>query len=186
MVTMIEQQPMTAEQIKAGLAAAQRIGKREHAMAFLAARYGMRESEIAKLRMSDLNLHERTVKINSGKHSIQTVEGLTQDVYDVLLAWLGEKPESDYVFPSQNKREGISRSQVWRIFCQIALNAGIPTTSRAPHAWRHSIGQKLADENVAIQTIARVLRHKSIESTKHYFKVTQRLADETKAKHLGW
>jgi integrase len=183
---MIAQHPMTAAQIQAGLAAAREIGPREYLLAKLASRYGMRASELASIRVSDLNLKDCTIKITPGKRSLSTVEGIADDTLEALKAWLVLKPESKFLFPGREPSTHLTRLSVYNIFTSIASKAGIPEISRAPHAWRHSIGQKLADSGVAIQTIAHVLRHRSIKSTQHYFRVSQRLADETKAKHLGW
>lgn len=183
---MIAQQPMTVEQVQAGLAAAKAMGPREYLIARLASRYGLRASELAGIKVSDINFKDLTIRIVPGKGSIPTVECLTEDTVDAITQWLRVKPEGVFVFPGRENEAHLSRMAVYNIFKAIALRAGIPDTSRAPHAWRHSIGQKLADEGVAIQTIARVLRHRSIKSTQHYFKVSQRTADDAKAKHLGW
>jgi integrase/recombinase XerD len=184
---MIEQQPLTVEQVRSGIEAARLTGPREHALAILAANHGLRASELARVKVADLNLAEATIKIKPGKGSLSSVEKMTPTTIEVVNAWLAAKPSSPYIFPSpSNPTKPISRIAVYNIFRALAEKARLPESSRAPHAWRHSLGQALADNGLPVQTIARALRHKSISSTMHYFTLRQSQVDELKAKAIAW
>lgn len=182
---MIKQQLLSEEQRDAGLAAAKGLGTCEFALATLAAKHGLRANELARIRVADLNMKERTIRIKPGKNSLHTVEGMKPETVEAIAAWIRVRPQSDYLFPqARNTKVPLSRVQVYRIFTSIAKAGNLPAVSRSPHAWRHFVGQTLADHGVPVQEIARVLRHKSIGSTMHYFKVSERRAAEVRSKYL--
>lgn len=189
---MVAQQPLTVEQVKAGLETAKRIDARSYALACIASKHGLRASELAHLKLEDFNFREKTLKTHPGKNSLPTVEALDDSTIEAVQAWLASPARTAYtgdggfLFPGASGRKPITRKTVYNIFRDIAELAGLPEASRAPHAWRHSIGQALADAGMPVQNIARVLRHKSINSTMHYFKPRQAVIDKAKTELLQW
>jgi type 1 fimbriae regulatory protein FimB len=183
---MIAQQPMTIEQLRAGLGAARRLGVREFCLATLAAQHGLRANELGSIRLTDLDLSEGTLRVTPGKNSVSTVEHLKPETVKAIEAWLAVKPQSEYLFPQTRDRSScLHRRQVYEIFVNIAKAANIPSVSRSPHAWRHSIGQKLTDDGVPLPIVARVLRHRSIQSTMHYTHAREKQAQAAR-ELLNW
>jgi type 1 fimbriae regulatory protein FimB len=183
---MIAQQPLAPEHVRAGLEAARRIGPREFCLATLAAQHGLRANELGRIRLSDLNLREGTLRVTPGKNSVATVENLKPETVKAIEAWLEVKPQSDFLFPqARDNSASLHRRQVYEVFVNIAKAAGIPSTSRSPHAWRHAIGYKLTDDGVPLQTVARVLRHRSIQSTMFYTHAREKQAQAAR-ELLDW
>lgn len=184
---MVAQQPLSPEQMNRALDDAKRMGPRESALVRLAANQGLRATELARVKMSDIQLTERTLKVLPGKNSLKSLEAIGASVVDALREWIAIKPSSPWLFPSStNPNQPISRSQVYNIFREIARRAELPSSARSAHAYRHGLGQALADKGMPVQEIAKVLRHRSINSTMHYFKVKQSLVDAKKAEMLPW
>jgi integrase/recombinase XerC len=178
---------MSPEQLKAGLAAAKAAGPMPYALASIVSQHGLRANELAGIRMADLNLRERSMRVTPGKGSVSTVEQLKPSTVEAIQSWLAVKPDSEYLFPqTRDTSRPLSRVQVYQIFVSIAEKAGIPAVSRAPHAWRHSLGAILTDNGVPLATTQRVLRHKSIASTIFYTHVGEKQAAQARDKFLNW
>src|SRR5580698_7723373 len=86
---------MTSEQLERFLQAAKEFGPREHAMFLFAVAHGARASEIANLRLTDINFKTEQVRIARLKGSLESVQNLLKVKGDglfneaaVLKAWL--------------------------------------------------------------------------------------------------
>jgi type 1 fimbriae regulatory protein FimB len=165
------------EQLKAFLHAAEATGKRELAMWVLAFAHGLRVSEIAGMRVSDIRMGDKKINIRRLKDSqnslqaFQRVNGYHEDY--VLRDYLKERAtmpaaaESDVLFLSQ-KGGNLDRSQIYRIFGSICEVAGIPEQYRHPHTMRHTTGQLLYDGGAKLEEIQMVLGHRSLNSVTVY------------------
>ena len=180
---MIKQEPLTAEQLKALLATA--TDARDLCMLTLASRHFIRASELAALKTSDVNLRDNTIRITRKKGSLSKTEALLPGDREALDAWLKVKPDGELLFPSRRTSRPLHRSQIYNIFRSRAEAANIPSASRAPHALRHTIGQRMAEAGAPAKLIQQAAGHKSLNSTSQYFEFTQRHVDNEKAKFLG-
>lgn len=151
---------------------------RNLAMWLLAFSHGLRVSELATLRVQDVDLaagklYVRRLKgSNSGWQALRNVYG--HDEASVLAAWLEVRQtvtgaDSDLLFPSRRVNAHgeriLDRSQLFRIFGNICEAAGIAKEYRHPHCMRHAHGQRLHDAGVPLDQIQVSLGHKSISST---------------------
>jgi type 1 fimbriae regulatory protein FimB len=160
--------------------------RRNAAMILLGFKHGMRASEVCGLELKDLDLKNGEITIRRLKGSLKT----TQPIADiqgqpllsekrVLRAWLEERGNhpSRFVFVSQ-KSGRVHRSQLHRVFADIAERAGLPKDKRHFHCLKHSLGVSLVEANVNLAVIKQALGHKSIASTAFYTVPT----DETAGK----
>ena len=86
-----------------------------------------------------------------------------------------------YSFAQSHKEEQVfpfSQSGVWRALKAAAVKAGIRKSIHA-HSFRHGMGFRLRQAGNDIAVVQRVLRHKQMSSTEHYFKATQSEVDAT-------
>ncbi len=150
--------------------------KRSLALIALGFKHGMRASEVCGLELKDLDLKNGEITIRRLKGSLKT----TQPIADIqgqpllsekriLRAWLEERGNhpSRFVFVSQ-KSGRLHRSQLHRIFADIAERAGLPKDKRHFHCLKHSLGVSLVEANVNLAVIKQALGHKSIASTAVY------------------
>src|SRR6202045_3604031 len=111
---------------------------RDLAMILLAFRHGMRASEVCGLELKDVDLKNGEITIRRLKGSLKTTQPLADlqgqpllSEKRVLRAWLAERgnPPSKFVFVSQ-KSGRLHRSQLHRIFADVAERAGLPKDKR--------------------------------------------------------
>jgi integrase/recombinase XerD len=154
--------------------------KRNLAIILLGLRHGMRASEISELGLKDVDLKNGEITIYRLKGSLKTTQPLSDvpgqpllSEKRVLRAWLEERDTylhgrtSPHVFLSQ-KSGRLHRSQLHRIFADIAERAGLPKDKRHIHCLKHSLGVAMVEANVNLAVIKQALGHKSIASTAVY------------------
>lgn len=167
----------SVEQLKNFLHAAEQFGKREISMFVVGVAYGLRVSEIADMKVGDINFADKKLTIrrlkgsNTSRQAFRQVNGY--NVGSVLKSYLEERSanagatETDTLFLSQ-KKTGINPSQIFRVFAAICENAGIPKEYAHPHVLRHTTGQLLYDAGARLEEIQQVLGHRSINSVTIY------------------
>jgi integrase/recombinase XerC len=131
---------------------------------------GVRNAELARLQVGDLDLEQRTARV-TGKGDKTRIVVFDQDCRQDLRAWLsvrGQWAKSDYVFISLQSGKIISNDQVLEILKDSARRAGI----KAPiwtHLFRHTRITRLLDAGMPIQDVAMYAGHNSINTTMMYF-----------------
>ena len=139
---------------------------------------GLRASEAGKLSLSSFDPALGRLKFSRVKGSWGGNDLLSPLELKRLKAWV--KVRGSYpgpLFPT-NRKTGISRFMVWRIFQRYAAAAGLPSEKRHPHVLKHSIASHLVARQVEILKIQRWLGHKSINSTLKYAHLAQADQDE--------
>ncbi len=153
-------------------------GSRDKAMILLMARLGLRASDVAGLRTTDLDWQVGTLMV-MGKNRRQTRLPLPQEVGDALLHYLGSaRPAiaSDHVFiTTRAPLRPVSRQAVGRTAARAIQRAGVNAPSLGSHVLRHSAATIMLRQGASLQAIGAVLRHTSLETTAHYAKVDQAL-----------
>jgi type 1 fimbriae regulatory protein FimB len=194
---MNKQHPLTEEQLKSVVAKSEEFGTRTQCMFVLFASHGMRSTELAQIKLSDINLRDRTVHVRRLKGSISKVEAMSAREIQVLESWLTERAThpnaaSELLFPSHRSHrnstrhaDALDRSHIYNIFRKVLETAGMPSTSRGSHAVRHSIAQISAEKGVPIKMLAQMMGHKNINSTAQYYEHRQSEVDEMRARVLG-
>jgi len=153
-------------------------GKRNYAILLLAARLGLRASDICRLKFENLHWQTSTIKIEQYKTGKELILPILPDVGNALIDYLKySRPVSDepcifltarlpYVaFPSSN----VVTHVVQRAF----IKAGIDISSRrfGPHSLRHSLGFRMLEESTILPVISEVLGHQNTESTRYYLRI---------------
>src|SRR6202049_4896833 len=141
---------------------------RDLAMILIAFRHGMKASEVCGLELKDVDLKNGEITIRRLKGSLKTTQPLADlqgqpllSEKRVLRAWLAERGNhpSRFVFVSQ-KSGRLHRSQLHRVFADVAERAGLPKDKRHFHCLKHSLGVSLVGANVNLAIIKQALGHK--------------------------
>ena len=182
---------LSADQLVRVLKAAKEHGAREHAMFLFAVAHGARASEIANLRLADLNLKQATVHIARLKGSLASTQNLLKvkgnplfDEEKAFRAWLAErKPDADsFIFNSQ-KSTRLNRATIFKLFRGICEAAKIEDkTLHKVHVLKHTLAMRLVERNVNAFLIRQQLGHKSFQSTLQYVNPSDKQASEAAAK----
>lgn len=166
---------------------------RDKTMFYLMYLYGMRCSEVSRLRLSDLRLEDNRLFIRASKNGINRDNVLDKSAKKMLTNWLGERTKllgksknkiSTILFPSKKFGE-ITTTQFYRIFSDAAKDAKISIDRRHPHVFRHSIAVHMAESGVPVERVQSHLRHRKIDSTMVYFAITSKKMLENQVEDLS-
>lgn len=154
------------------------LGKRDYAMLLLAARYGLRSSDIRTLRLDDIRWREQRIVLIQSKTQQPLELPLLADVDAAIADYLqhGRPPcPAREIFlrhmrPIAPFSYGNSH---WAVIARALRTAGIadPSPRRGFHRLRHSLATQLLSDGVAIEVISDVLGHGSVDTTRRYAQV---------------
>jgi len=138
---------------------------------------GMRRSELARLKVSDIDSPRMVIHVREGKGSKDRDVPLSSKLLETLRAyWRWMKPK-DYLFPGRvADRESdvpITPKAVWLACRGAAQRAGIQK-SVGPHTLRHSYATHLLEAGADLRTIQLLLGHADIKHTTVYLHLSQR------------
>lgn len=133
---------------------------------------GLRVSELINLRLSDLFLDEKFIRV-MGKGKKERLVPISESAIKELRYWFMDrnlmkiKPgEEDFVF--LNRRGGhLTRMMIFTIVRRLAEAAGIEKTI-SPHTLRHSFATALLEGGANLRAIQDMLGHERISTTQIY------------------
>ena len=150
---------------------------RDRALLELLYATGTRASEVAELKIGDVNLKigyirclgkgkkERVVPLN--KSAIAAVEQYTEQLRPKLV-----KPFSrDFLFLSRTGK-ALSRIEIWRIVKKYACRAGL-SRQMTTHTLRHCFATHLLSGGADLRSVQEMLGHVDIATTQIYTHVDQ-------------
>jgi integrase len=152
-------------------------GKRDYAMVLLAARYGLRSSDIIGLRFSNLNWEHNRISVIQQKTGKSVSLPLSEEVGNAIIEYIKYgRPVVDlpYVFiTAQAPYKELSGSTLGKNIMEWMRASGINTAGRkhGPHALRHSLATNLLKSQESLPVISSILGHSSTDSTMVYLRV---------------
>lgn len=165
--------PEEVEQLLSAIDRSTPKGKRDYAIILIAARLGLRASDIANLRFENLKADKIELVQFKTKQPLTTV--LTTEVKDAILDYTDNgrpKTSDDLIFLDYGGYKAIDTNNIYSLTRRAFIRAGVDCGSRkkGPHALRASLATALLAEGNDYPTIQRVLGQANIESTKFYAK----------------
>ena len=152
-------------------------GKRDYAILLLACRLGLRVGDIRALTLDHLHWDDARIEITQSKTATPLSLPLTEEVGEALIDYLRSgRPTTTHreVFLKLTPPfEPFSGGNLYHIVTYWRGVAGI--AFRTPHkqglhALRHSLATRLLEQGTPLHTIAAILGHRSVESTRIYAK----------------
>lgn len=165
--------PEEVEQLLLSVNRSSKTGKRNYAIMVVAARLGLRASDISELTFDSINEKSATIKITQRKTGVPLTLPLLDDVKEALRDYLDNaRPMQDdsHIFLKARGKGPMSPANIGKIV-ELAFNAsGIDcgTRRRGSHALRASLATALLEEENSYYTIQQVMGHSDIQSTKSY------------------
>ncbi|MBR4478754.1 MAG: tyrosine recombinase XerD [Bacteroidales bacterium] len=131
---------------------------------------GLRVSEAAGLRMSDVFAKEGFLRI-VGKGDKERIIPLGEMAAEALEAWYGARPEpcrgyEDFVFLNRSGKS-LSRVSIFNMVKKQAMLAGV-RKEISPHTFRHSFATHLVENGADLRVVQEMLGHESILTTEIY------------------
>jgi integrase/recombinase XerD len=175
---------MSESQVEALLAApdtSKAKGVRDRCVLELMYATGLRVSELAGLKVAQINRVQQTLRvIGKGNKEREVPYGEEADI--CLSRWLeANKEKSIYVFPSRGSH--ITRQTLWHCVQKYAKQAGVyPLPS--PHVLRHAFATHLLNHGADLRVVQTLLGHENITTTEIYTHVSRsQLHDEVNRSH---
>jgi integrase/recombinase XerD len=139
---------------------------------------GLRVSEVAALRLSDVQFEAGLVRC-TGKGDKQRVvplgaqaaTSLRRYLAQVRPGWAGRHPEVDRLFLTQFGT-GFTRQGLYKVIVHYAREAGLGGQV-TPHTLRHCFASHLLANGAQLRAIQEMLGHASIATTQIYTHVDQ-------------
>ena len=153
-------------------------GKRDYAILLLACRLGLRAGDIRTLKLDQIHWEDSTVEITQSKTTMPLSLPLTNEVGEALIDYLkAGRPQTEHreVFlkvnppfdPFKDNNNLHHIVTYWRRLARITFRS---PQKRGIHSLRHTLATRLLEKGTPFTTIAEILGHTSLESTRIYAK----------------
>lgn len=148
---------------------------RDRAILLLFAIYGLRSSEVSRLRLEDFNWEQEIFHIIRSKSSHLQQFPLNQVVRQCIIRYLKDvRPHSTYrqVFLTLRAPIGpLTREALTKIVARRWRPLNVPILHHGPHSLRHACATRLINQGASLKAIADQLGHRNLETTQIYAKV---------------
>lgn len=160
---------LTPEEVRAMIEVADNV--RDRLIVSMLYSTGMRVSELVRVRLSDVNLGERSIRVKGkgGKERVVFFDGKTRLL---LEEYLREIRADKYLFPGKSGSH-LHYVTVERIVRALARAAGIKERV-TPHVLRHSFATYSLMRGMDIREIQELLGHASLKTTQVYTHVVRK------------
>ena len=152
-------------------------GKRDYAMILLAARYGLRISDIIGLRHCNLDWEHNRIILFQQKTGGKITFPLSEEVGESIIDYLKySRPKIDlpYIFITAHAPyKELTSNGMGKAIGDYFRIAGVNFTSKkhGPHSLRHSLASNLLKSNEPLPVISEILGHSSTETTMDYLRI---------------
>lgn len=137
------------------------VAIRMQAIAIILLNTGLRVSELCDLRLSDIK--DEVITVRWGKGEKRRKIPMNDQAKSAIEEWLKvRKSNSDYVFVTDGR---MTRQLVQWHLSQLGKRLGFRLT---PHLLRHTFGKSLADRQIPLDKIAKLMGHSNINTTAIY------------------
>lgn len=145
---------------------------------------GLRVSEIADAKLSNLQMSDSILKV-TGKGNKERVIPIGSKAIEAIKEYLEAretlKPESENIFLN-SKGKAITTRSISRIVKKYSLQSGI-YKNVSPHVLRHTFATHLLGGGADLRSIQKMLGHSNLSTTQRYTHITieqiMKIYDET-------
>src|ERR1700757_4843 len=137
---------------------------------------GLRVSEVASLKIDDIDSTRMLIRVEQGKGRKDRNAMLSPQLLTLLRLWWKEGKRRGlmlphgWLFPGRGCTDPISTRQINRAIHEAAEAAGIRKRV-SPHTLRHSFATHLLEQDVDIRVIQVLLGHSKLDTTALYARV---------------
>jgi site-specific recombinase XerD len=145
----------------------------DHALGLLMLRCGLRVSEVARLRLEEIDWAQQSLRIEQGKGRKDRLVYLSPDALAALRTCLTARPTvvpDGLVFWNQKRpHRALSAKGIQKKMERYAKAAGIKASC---HSLRHTFASNLLEAGAEVISIKELMGHASIKSSERYAKLS--------------
>jgi integrase/recombinase XerD len=145
---------------------------------------GLRLSEVARLRVEDIDSARMVIHVRQGKGHKDRDVMLSPRLLAVLRAYWAKDRPRPYLFPGRQPDRPVSPRTV-QMVCQRALEASGLSKHVHMHTLRHSFATHLLESGTDLRTIQVLLGHHSFSTTARYLHITTAALRSTRSPFDG-
>lgn len=162
---------------------------RNRAIILLLVVYGLRTTEVAELRLGDIDWINDTIVINHKKRGRSLSYPLLPEVGNAIVKYLRNVRRNDWndrhLFLTMTAPiRGINRDIIYMIVANAYKGIGASAKHVGGHSLRHACASKLINSGLSLKTVSDVLGHRSLDSTRVYTKID--LASSSVVSDMNW
>jgi site-specific recombinase XerD len=132
---------------------------------------GPRVSEVARLKVADIDSSRNVIWIRGGKGRKDRQTLLPPRLLELLRVYYRWKRPKEWLFPGEKPGQPITSKSIFLACKKAAEDAGI-SKSIHPHSLRHAFATHLLDAGVNLRCIQILLGHAKLETTARYLHVS--------------
>jgi len=133
---------------------------------------GLRVSETARLKLTDIDSKRMTVRVSQGKGGKDRYSILSETALEHLRRYWKKYHPTEWLFVGSKGRGHISLSTIQQVFKQAKKRAGI-TKPASIHTLRHSFATHLIEAGTSLHHVQLLLGHRSPTTTTVYLHVSR-------------
>jgi integrase/recombinase XerD len=162
---------------------------RDRAILMLFAIYGLRESEVAKLRLDDIDWERDQLRVPRAKRREAQVYPLLPSVGKALIDYLQSVrrciSHREVFLTLMSPYRPLSRSGLYDVVSGRLKSLNVQCAHHGPHSLRHACAARLVAQGLSLKEIGDHLGHRSTSATRVYAKVDLLGLREVAAFDLG-
>lgn len=143
---------------------------------------GVRVSELVNLKLEDINLEERFIKI-SGKGNKQRIVPFTLNAKEIMIEYLEkerkEKAKEDNAYLLINKNGDKLTSRGVQLIISKLSKSLFGSSKIHPHSFRHTFATTLLNNGADLRVVQELLGHSSLSTTQIYTHVASKELQNT-------
>jgi len=141
---------------------------------------GLRVSEAARVRVSDIDSQRMVIRVVQGKRKKDRYTILSPQLLEMLRHyWWAARPK-DYLFPGRGRSGHVTSSTVQRACLDAQAASGL-AKEVTPHTLRHSFATHLLEAGTDLRVIQVLLGHASPRTTALYTHVSTKLISQIRS-----
>lgn len=154
-----------------------KVGKRNYAIVLLAARLGLRSSDIAGMKFTDIDWDNCVIRLNQFKTGKLLELPLSTEIGEAIIDYLkygrAESTLPEIFLLARTPFTAIADNAIGGIVRSCYISAGVDTNNRksGSHTLRHSLAGILLSKGTALPVITEVLGHENSASTRYYLRI---------------
>jgi len=133
---------------------------------------GLRASETARLKITDIDSKRMTVRITQGKGGKDRYTILSQTTLALLREYWKKYHPQEWLFPGAKEKDHLSTHSIQLLFYKAKKQAGI-TKPASVHTLRHSFATHLIEAGTSLHHVQLLLGHRSPTTTTVYLHVSR-------------